>query len=169
LSKFNYAAVLHLLTKDGVTNAPSRAAHLASEALKIKDQIPTMRDIETLLAERYGLAPPERESPITLQDIAGQYSWRTTDRTIEFDLEADGTVTAIDKSDSLDIATGAGLISEGKGHWSVENGKLTITMTHVWMAVFWKEQRVDWVNEENLTRLTDKRILLEKSAALMRK
>jgi hypothetical protein len=70
---------------------------------------------------------------------AGKYRWRTTGRTIDFDLERDWTFHADDKPDKVNIREGGGLVREGKGTWSVREGRLTITMTHVWAITFWKK------------------------------
>jgi len=169
VAKLNYAAVLDQLTKGGVQNAPSKAARLVGDALKVKAQIPVIEDIDRKLAERYGLAPLEEALAVTTENCIGQLSWRTDGRTVDFDLKADGSFTAQDKPDTVNLSEGAGLVSEGKGRWRVQEGKLTITMTHVWVLAFWKEHQVIWIDDEKIVRLTNKRITLEDGDALKKR
>jgi hypothetical protein len=50
----------------------------------------------------------------------GKWRWRTTGRSLNFDLEADVSFTGEDFPDRRDPEEGFGLVSKGKGHWSEE-------------------------------------------------
>lgn len=63
---------------------------------------------------------------------------------MNFDLNNDGSFTAVDFPDDAAQA-GFGVVTEGNGHWSVEDCKLTVTTTHVWIVAAWKVNQVTWI------------------------
>ena len=87
-------------------------------------------------------------------------------RTIDFDLKADGTFTAYNRPDEPTLED---LVRDGKGNWKIEDGHLTIRMTHVWVGVYWKEYPVTWISEASILSATDKEIRLEGEGVLLRK
>lgn len=166
LARIDRAAILSKLIERGGENAPAEAARLIAKASRLKDQIPLYEQLDRKLAERYGLAPPPRKVDLTVAACAGQYTWRTDGRTIDFDLKLDGTFTAYNKPDNPQLKD---LVRDGKGTWEIRDGFLTVKMTHVWVGFFWKELPVTWIEREAIQSATDRRIELKGSTPLIRK
>jgi hypothetical protein len=101
-------------------------------------------------------------------DLAGKYCWKTTGRSFDFDLREDGTFTAQQTPDGTVIADVRGLFKESKGEWGIRDGRLTITMTHVWTLAFWKSHRVVWIDNEQMTGVTSGEIQLKFSNPLQK-
>jgi hypothetical protein len=104
-----------------------------------------------------------------MDDCVGRWRWRTTDRSINLDLNVDGSFTAEDFPDSTDSSSGFGVVSKGKGHWSVEDGRLTVTMTHVWAVALWKENEVTWIDAKKVTSVSRNEVTLQGAAPLRRR
>jgi hypothetical protein len=104
-----------------------------------------------------------------MDDCVGKWRWRTRDRSLNFDLEADGSFTVEDFPDRRNPEEGFGLVSKGKGHWSVEGGRLTVTMTHVWTGLFWKEYEVTWIDAKKIAAVLRNEVTLEGTAPLRRR
>jgi hypothetical protein len=135
--------------------------------------IPLIPSLRTTLEQEKppGDTEPEEETPRVpapfrprMDDCVGRWRWRTVNRSIKFDLNGDGSFAAEDVPDQ-----GFGAVSKGKGHWSVEDGRLTVTMTHVWVGFFWKENEVTWIDAKKITALSRNEITLEGAAPLRRR
>lgn len=105
----------------------------------------------------------------TMKDCVGKWRWRSGNRNINFDLNRDGTFTAKDFPDEASWTEGGGLVSDGKGNWEVEDGRLSITMTHVWTLAFWKEHKVTWIAGEEIVKVSEDQITLKSSKHLRRR
>jgi pimeloyl-ACP methyl ester carboxylesterase len=113
----------------------------------------------------------ERRNPIAardsrMSDCVGRYRWRTGERTIEFSLEADGSFSASQKADHLEWREGFGLVSDGKGTWSLEDGRLTVRMEAVHVFGLWKPHEVVWIDGEHVLDVTDEGIALANGGML---
>jgi hypothetical protein len=106
--------------------------------------------------------------PIERQ-LVGKWRWKTAARTIKFDLKYDGSFTATDKPNVRPpLGEGAGLADEGKGTWKIEDGNLSIVMTHVWAVAFWKEHQVNWIVADRVVQITESQVQLEHAEPLTR-
>lgn len=103
---------------------------------------------------------------IRMVDCTGKYTWRDTDRTIDFTLEADGTFTASQTPDKIVLGEGMGLVTKGKGTWSVNNNYLTVTMNRVLSLGIWTPHEVTWINHATITKLSGEGIQLKECNAL---
>ncbi len=166
VARIDYPSILAKLVDKGLVNAPAEATKLAARASRLKGQIPTYEELDGKLAERFGLAPPPRILARTVGGFAGRYTWRAGDRTIDFDLKADGTFTAYNKPDEPKLED---LVRDGKGTWAIEDGCLTVNMTHVWVGVYWKEFPMNWISKAAIVSATEKEIQLEGRGSLLRK
>jgi hypothetical protein len=97
-------------------------------------------------------------------DCVGKWRWRTSDRSIEFDLRG-GSFTAENFPDDGGLQD----IADGKGNWEVVNGRLTVTMTHVGKLGLWKAHKVEWISDELITAVAWDEITLKGSKPLLRK
>lgn len=117
---------------------------------------------------------PEMAKQPEMADCVGKYRWRTSDKTIDFDLHEDGTFLAHQTPDPSKNLTEiiVNMVRDGKGTWNVLAGRLTITMTHVGKKIGWKKiglwKRFDmtWINDQKITAVTATEILLEYSNPL---
>jgi hypothetical protein len=166
ISRLDYGSILAKLVERGVNDAPAAATRLVAKALKLKGRLPLWEELDDKLAEKYGIAPPPRTVLKTVSGCAGRYTWRTVDRSIDFDLKSDGTFTAYNKPDEPKLED---LVRDAKGTWSVVDDKLTIRMTHVWVGVYWKEYKMAWISGELISSATDKKLELQSSQPLIRK
>lgn len=105
--------------------------------------------------------------PFEFKDCPGKYRWQTSDGTIDFDLEWDGTFTAVQTTDTMNLPEGAEPVKKGKGTWSVRGARLTVTMTHALTMTIWKEQRVTWINDEEIAGTGKSGITLKTSKPLV--
>jgi hypothetical protein len=96
------------------------------------------------------------EPSATMDQCVGKWVWRTSGRTIDFDLATDGTFTAVNHADD----PGWQDIADGKGHWDVTDGFLTITMTHVGRLGLYTPFSVNWIDKDRIERVTDSEIAL---------
>jgi hypothetical protein len=113
--------------------------------------------------------PPPPPTP-TMKDCVGLWRWRTDDRFLDFDLNADGSMKVRNHPDKAsDFQDGAGFVRDGKGHWEVEDGRITVTMTHVWVGVFWKEFEGVWLSKEPIEAVRPDEIRLRNKKPLRRR
>ena len=166
VARIDYPSILAKLVERGLANAPAEATRLLARASRLKGQIPTYEELDRKLAEKFGLAPPPRVLVKTVEGCASRYTWRTYDRTIDFDLKPDGTFTAYNKPDKPVLED---LVRDGKGTWEIEDGCLAIKMTHVWVGVYWKEYPVTWISKATIVSASEKEIRLGGLESLLRK
>ena len=106
--------------------------------------------------------------PIKRQ-LVGKWRYRTTGRTIEFELKYDGSLTCEDQPDSKPSwREGHGFIHSGKGIWKVHGDVLTMAMTHVWVHAVWWKHEVTWIDRDKITKITSTEVLLADGDRLKR-
>lgn len=114
--------------------------------------------------------PPPASSVAQMNDCVGKWRWRTSDRSIEFDLRGDGSFTAKNVPDAGRLVD----FADGRGNWEVVSGRLTVTMTHVgkfflweWCGL-WKSYKVEWISNDRITAVSRDEITLKASKPLRR-
>jgi hypothetical protein len=114
---------------------------------------------------------PEEKPPFkaTMDDCVGKWRWQTKGRAINFDLDVAGSFTAEDFPNQRVPHQGLGLFRDGKGHWSVKDGRLTITMTHVWVGAVWVAEEVTWIDAKKVTAVSRNEVTLEGDEPLRRR
>ena len=114
--------------------------------------------------------PPIRPAVPTMSDCVGKWRWRTVGRSLIFDLKSDGSLAIQDDPDvTPDLSDGMGLIKDAKGYWKVQNGRLTLVMTHVWLVAYWHEKKDDWIDRVPISGVSGAEITLEGRNALRRR